>query len=379
RLLRSLKAPREAAGSARPNDPGPAGAKALRARLAASSGRAPQAAILRAEDVSLHAVDLPPASERQRRAALPFALEDRLGEPLEAVHIAMCRTLPDKRVLAAVVRREIMREAVDEGPGGAIRPEQFVLPAPEAPEAGGAWAVLRDGERVLVRVSDGTGFAVSVAGLDHLWQLAGRPRVENHGAPLPDGIAHEPAGAMGDAPDPADRAVDLRQGEFAPPSNLVRPLKAVAAALVCVGLLHLALAWADLRALRGLAAETGAEAAARLAETLPEARLSDDPRLLFRQLTARAASARAESGVIGLLDRASAALLEAPEPVTVDRLVWSASPATLTLEVTAAGLESLQSAEERLRVAGLSVSAGTATAGPSGAQAALTLRPGEGG
>jgi general secretion pathway protein L len=56
------------------------------------------------EDVLLLAVDLPIASRRHRMEALPFAIEDRIAEPLDAVHVAIGAQLSPNRYLAAVVK-----------------------------------------------------------------------------------------------------------------------------------------------------------------------------------------------------------------------------------------------------------------------------------
>ncbi len=345
-------------------------------RLKPPRRRISGAVLLPAEEVVLHLVDLPPTSERQRRTALPFALEEKLAVPLDSVHVALCKRMPDNRVLAAVVARAVMEEAISANPDCALRPEQFSLPTPSVEEGQVRWSALRTGERVLVRVSDGTGFAVSLAALPAIWRSAGQPEVLSLGQALPDNMIWQAISAEALETDATDLAMDLRQGEFRPPSDLARPMRAVALIAACVAALHVALAWADLRAMRRVADALRTDTQALLAETLPDATVFDDPRILARKLAESRDAAHGGSDLIRLLDQASAALLGAAVPLNVDRLVWSADPTTLTLDVTAPDLEGLQSAEEELRLAGLSVSAGTATAGATGAQAALTLRPG---
>jgi len=60
------------------------------------------------ERVLLHHVTIPARSRAAQRQALPFALEERLSEDLEAMHIVPGPRLPDTRLLAAVVAHRDM-------------------------------------------------------------------------------------------------------------------------------------------------------------------------------------------------------------------------------------------------------------------------------
>lgn len=355
-----------------PSESGPRESGATRILRAAMSDRQKAAtAIVPAERVGLMAVPLPLRSERQKRSALPFAVEDSLATPLEQTHVALARDLPDQHVLAMAAACTDMDAWVAAHPGKGLLPELFVLPAPD--EAG-AWNTLRDGERVLVRASDGTGFVIGADMLPHLWAVSGRPRVMNRGAALPDTMIWSAAAPV--PPDPAELKIDLRQGRYRPRRKLGRPVAALAAGVAVVGLLHLALAYADLRAMRGLEAEHRAATTALLAAKVPQATIYDDPQVLYRQLSRT--SARPGGALLPRLDRATGALMAAGVPVNVQRLVWSADAGTLTLQVEAGGLDQLQAAEEALRGAGLEVDSGTATAGNGAARAELTLTGGPG-
>ncbi len=326
--------------------------------------------VLPAETLNLVAVPLPLRSDRQRREALPFAVEEHLAAPLDQTHVAFIRPLPDQRALAVAISRAGMEDALTSHPGQRLIPEVFALPVPEDDAT---WSTLRDGDRVLVRASDGTGFVASAAMLPMLWGQAGRPAVQNHGAALPAGIEcsdHPPID-----PDPAELSTDLRQGAYRPRQNLGRPLAALCAGVVLIGTLHIALAYGDLRAMRGLVLEQRAATTSLLADRIPQATIFDDPQVLYRQLT-RASAGPVDAGPLRLLERASVALVSADDPVDVQRLVWSSDPATLTLQVQARGLDQLQQAEEALRQAGLTVSTGTATAGDGAATADMTLSEG---
>lgn len=337
---------------------------------AVGSDRAARITIVPAELVGLHALSIPVKSQRQRRAALPYAVEDHIAAPLERTHTAYIRALPDERVLAASLSHDLMADLVARAPQSQIWPEQLVLPTPDTPHS---WNALRMGDRVLLRADDGTGFAMRVGMVPAVWATAGRPTVLNRGAePLPDTLVWTFADPV--QPDAAELSVDLRQDRYRPRQNLGRPIAALVAGVALIGGLHLALAYGDLLALRGLAGEQRAATTALLAERVPQATIFDDPQVLYRRLT-RADARAGGSGLLPNLEQASTALLAADVPLTIQRMVWSADPQSLTMQVEATGLDQLQVVEEALRLSGLSVEIGTATAGDGAARADLTIRP----
>ena len=342
-----------------------------RDRLVASLGpaAADRIRIVPAEAVSLFRLDLPIRGSRQRLAALPFALEDRLAGPIDGLHFALCDGAGGPGVLAAVISRDALLAERDAADGQQLVPECLTLPVPAAAETGAMrWAVCREGDRALVRLSDGTGFAAQIGVLSHLWRHAGEPEVTSFGAALPSDMRWSDAEAGAEIPDAATLATDLRQGAFA------RPLRALAAVVALAALAHLGLAYADLRAQRALAEGLRIEAQRLLAERIPEATIYDDPRLLMASLARSGSSGT--GGVLPVFETAADALLASGRSVSLRSLSWSDRSGALTLQVEAARLEDIQRMEEALRGAGLSVTAGTATQAEGAAQAELVLRAG---
>lgn len=348
-----------------------------RDRLVASLGpaAADRIRIVPAEAVSLFRLDLPIRGSRQRLAALPFALEDRLAGPIDGLHFALCDGAGGPGVLAAVISRDALLAERDAADGQQLVPECLTLPVPAAAETGAMrWAVCREGDRALVRLSDGTGFAAQIGVLSHLWRHAGEPEVTSFGAALPSDMRWSDAEAGAEIPDAATLATDLRQGAFAPDRGLARPLRALAAVVALAALAHLGLAYADLRAQRALAEGLRIEAQRLLAERIPEATIYDDPRLLMASLARSGSSGT--GGVLPVFETAADALLASGRSVSLRSLSWSDRSGALTLQVEAARLEDIQRMEEALRGAGLSVTAGTATQAEGAAQAELVLRAG---
>ena len=329
--------------------------------------------VIPAELVGMHVITLPMRSKHQQRAALPFAVEDRLGQSVEDVHMVLCGPAGTSGdVLAAVLSSDLMSLATQSDPARAVVPEQMLLAAPAPQETGPvSWRCYRKADRVLVRVSDGTGFAVRLAMLATLWQIAGKPAVESFGERLPDEIRSTHQETDPPRASPAE-VTDLRQGVFRPDLGLGRPIKWLAAACLVAAVAHLGLAMADLRAQKGLADSLRATAQSALAERLPDTTTETAPSLVQRKLAAQTQPQRG-SEFLPLLNRVSGALLGQSEAVQVRQLSWSGD--TLRLSLEAPDLDALQRAEARLVTDGLVVSSGSATAEAGAARADLTVRP----
>ncbi len=104
-----------------------------------------QVVVIPAEYVALHVVDLPIRSARQQREALPFALEEVVGRPLDQTHFVILDRLPDGQVLAAAVDRAVMDRVLAAEPDRSVIPEHMLLPAD--PQEGGimVWRAFRQG------------------------------------------------------------------------------------------------------------------------------------------------------------------------------------------------------------------------------------------
>ncbi len=287
--------------------------------------------VIPAECVGLHAVSLPMRSARQRMAALPFALEGEIGQGIEGAHMALCGAAgAEGNALAAVVATDVMAQYVARAPAQAVVAEQTLIEAPPSAEDGrDRWRCYRKGDRVLVRASDGTGFAAGADALVALWHLAGQPAVESFGEVLPQeiGAAHRP-----DHPplDPPASLPDLRQGAFQPDLGLTRPLKWLAAACVIAAVGQLGIAAADARAQRDIADDLQGVAQTALEQRLPGATPEAAPALIQRQLAAQN-QPQSGSDFLPLMNRVSTALAGQPDAVQFRQLSWSDDTLRLTL------------------------------------------------
>ncbi|WP_394652783.1 type II secretion system protein GspL, partial [uncultured Sphingomonas sp.] len=83
---------------------GPAGVWTLTGEaLAVSDADGPATVLVPNEAVRLLAVDLPLPTRAKRLAALPFAVEELIAEPIDSVHLALGIELSPKRYLVGVV------------------------------------------------------------------------------------------------------------------------------------------------------------------------------------------------------------------------------------------------------------------------------------
>lgn len=295
----------------------------------------PATLLVPTEQVALLAVDLPLASRAKRIEALPFAVEDRIADPLDSVHLAIGAEIAPKRYLVGVVRHDIMADWVEQaelaGLGhAAIVPDALALPTP----AEGMWAVDLGTTRAVVRAGDGTGFACPAPMLRLAWDAAGKPPCIAYGAPLPADMLMadadlEPAPLAARLRSPA---LDLRQGRWARRagriSNVWRRLGWV---VVLGAAAHTLIAAADTVMLRVIADRRTAEIQA-LAATLGGTPGADIATML------PAGGGGAPQVFLPLLNRLSAALTPLGASFTVRTMAFNAGTLSLDLESAEPGL-----------------------------------------
>lgn len=309
-------------------------------RLIIAEPGGPATVLVPSESVLLLAVDLPLASRAKRLAALPFAVEDRIADPLEAVHIALGAEIAPRRYLVAVVRHAVMSRWIELAQAAALDhaamvPDALALPAPED----GGWSAEAVERRVLVRTSDGTGFAMASALIGQAWEAAGRPPIWNAGAvpigDLPQGP--RPAGGGGLAERLLSPPVDLRQGRYArrgiAGGGWLRRLGWIAAAGIAA---HAVIAAADTVMLRAIAERRAEDTRAIVAQVAPGTSLSGDLRSSVADLLPPPGPAG--SSFVPLVTRASRALAPLSSEVTARAMRFDGSALVLDLDPGQPGL-----------------------------------------
>lgn len=327
--------------------------------------------VVPAEHVALHILDLPIRSARHRHDALPFALEEQVGQSLEQTHFAICDILPDGRILAAVVDTSVMDRMIADAPDKIILPEQMLLSVPVKDPEVAVWSAFRQGDRILVRVSDGTGFVSAASAISDLWRLSGKPRVDSYGAALPGNTAWTDRSAEGSLQASDLERHDLRQGAYRPSLAIGRPLRWLAATVAIAVFAHLALAFADMRAQTAMAKGLRDDAADLLETQFPAFSVDDSPNLLQQQIISQAQPQNGSS-FLPLMNRVSQTWLRDGTRIQINQLSWSEDALKLLIE--APDLEALQQAEASLSADGLTVTSGSATAEAGSARAELVVQ-----
>lgn len=303
-------------------------------RLIIAEPDAPATVLVPSESVLLLAVDLPIANRAKRIAALPFAIEDRIADPIDAVHMALGAEIAPQRYLVAVVRHALMLqwvEAADAAGLGhaAMVPDALALPVPEA----GEWSAEAGDGRVLVRTGDGIGFATSASLIGPAWEAAGQPRIWNCGMTPIGELPQEsrPGGGGGLAERLSSPAIDLRQGAYArravARSSWLKRLGWIAAAGIAA---HTVIAAADTVMLRAIAERRAEDTRAVVAQAAPGTNLSGDLRSSVADLIPPPSTAG--SAFVPLVARTSQALAPISSAVTARAMRFEGKALVLELE-----------------------------------------------
>lgn len=292
-----------------------------------------------AEEVLVLAIDLPLSTRRQRLDALPFAIEDRIADPLTAVHLSLGAEIAPQRHLVGVVHHEVMRRwlAILAAGGlerAALVPDALLLPRP----AEGGWTIRVDAGRALVRSGDGGGFALQAAQLEAAWSAAGRPQCAVERGTLPDAML---AGAEAIAPGGAGGGtlpLDLRQGDYMVPRRSLSGTGRRVAMIAAAGLLaHGAIALADTLVLHGITADKQAQVRLLVATALPGLVAADDDFVGAAAARLQSAGRRTTPDrLLPLLDQISSALAAAG-PVDLRSLSYDRGKNVIAIAINPGG------------------------------------------
>lgn len=328
------------------------------------------------EYAPIFAVDLPLASRKARQEALPFAVEDRLAQPLEAVHAVLGQPMGENRYLASVVERDKLGEWIAQlasagVTAGAIVPDAAALPAPLGPRA---WAVCCDGDRRLIRASDGECFATSADLLATLWNAAGQPPLEQVGAAWPTDLP-EPATSHPELTWIASpNAPDLLQQQQRTASTAWHAPARIAAGIVGVAAVaQIFLLALDASFVAHIADTRRTEVAAKLAQLAPGTPAGPDPGATLASLLPGAGESE-DGHFLPLLSRTSAALQSVAQTMTLQSLAFDEQDGALELKIETSDLARLEAVQTALRQAGLAIEAGAASVADGRAEASVSVK-----
>jgi general secretion pathway protein L len=315
------------------------------------------------EDVALHAARVPVGRNRQRLLrAIPFALEEQLASDIEDLHFAIGKPDGDQYPVAVVERRQmdawakLLREA-------GISAHQWVPETLAVPHAGDGWDLLPDGERVLVRSGDCSGFTCDADTLEVMTTLvAAEERLPAQArvygaAPLVlegvevirDATQVQPLDilARGWSRGPV---IDLLQGAYSRREEwgrLLRPWKATAALLLAGVLLAALSTGVNYYRLTQQQQQLSADIEALYKQTFPNARRIVNPRAQMEQelkrLQRRAGGS--DAGFLGMF-AATASVVRGAQGINVQGASYR--DGRLDLELQADNLQLLDSLKQAL-------------------------------
>lgn len=311
---------------------------------------------------------LPLPTQRQRRAAVGFAIEDQIAAPLEDTHVVIGPELaPGEYLVVAVSHRDMEDWASWTPPGMRLTPDVLGLPVPAA----GFCSVCEAQGRVLARRADGTGYATRAALFEAFWRADGAPQVVLYGGELPEEI---PVGVTRllpqGAPGPA-AAFDLFQGVHArslAPRAWRRRLVAVAVLAVAA---HGAILAGDTIALARAAEAREAALRSAIAARVPGLPPDLPLDVALRRALPPPPAADA-GGFLPLLAEVSQALAPLPG-LTLKSLGYRADDG-LTLVVQAPDLPTLQRMEAALQALPVVATPGAAAIADGTAETTLRVR-----
>ena len=337
----------------------------------AELGLGGKAVPLPGEHALLLRVPLPLATHRQRQAAIGFAVEDLIAEPLDAVHVAIGPPLGPGDYLAVIVRHSVMAEWAmrAKAAGASLVPDMLGLPVPQE----GHVSVREIAGRVLVRRADGTGYAAPLATFEVVWGIDGSPRIVLFGGRLPD---HLPVSAVGLMPaePPEAASMDLLQGAYAPAAGSRARLASRLGLVAALALLaHGAILGAETFALNRIADDRERTLRTALAARLPDLP-ADAPLELALRRALPASPDRADTRFLPLFAQVAGVLAPLSGEVALRNLSYGATEARLAILVEAAALAPLQEIETALGAAGLIVAAGVATTGDGAAEVRFVIQ-----
>lgn len=144
----------------------------------AGEGTAVASLLIPGEWVTIVPVELHARTTRERLRALPFAMEDKLAEPIENVHSAL---LSD--TLAIAVSRERLELVVDHAAQQGWRVTVIQPDFLSVPLIDGGPAAVQEGERLLVRLEENQGFSCELPLAEQIMaRLAHKPRLHREPA-----------------------------------------------------------------------------------------------------------------------------------------------------------------------------------------------------
>jgi general secretion pathway protein L len=375
--------------------------------------------LVSATDVMLAEPELPPGSGAKLARAVPFALEEQLTEDIDNLHFAVGRRGAGTTTPAAVVSSELLRGWIAALNAAGLNPGAMYVDVSLLPENPGQTILWIEDSRLSVRRAGQPPFTVEVSPIEEALAIAG---VISDPHPPAD---HEPAAAEGHAgpkprtpesallfatqedwakvqdsfdklverfaslkvqllPEgplvwlarelPGTHAINLLQGEFAPPENYGSQWRRWrVAAFLGLGLLgtHIAAEALSLHQAKKQSAELQSNIDQIFASTLPGERPVDARRQMQARLSQIRGSAAGPEYFLRTLQSLSDAIAARPH-TSIDALSYRES--TLDLKITAPSVDDLAQLSQAMQSHGSIAEIQSSTPAGTGIEGRVQIR-----
>lgn len=317
-------------------------------------------ALAPAEAVAWHRVDLPARRLAEQRQAVPYALEDRLAQPVEQLHFAL-GVRDGGQVEVVVVAKDTLRQWLVRLESLSLSADRLVVDAHLLPRTPNGIHAARVDDRVLA-ATDSVAMAMPAADWPawrgllpamSVHRLDSNGRFDEDESATPQTL--DRTGFLRYAASRLDTATDLLQGEFAPrqrdagQKRLWRWVAILAGLAVTLSLLDAAVGVLVERHRRDA---LRAQMADVFREVMPGARMTADPGAQLAAELERGRRGGDAGGLLGSLARIAPILTQGSR-YRLESLDYRFG--ALELDVVAADVASLDALRETLAANGLSV------------------------
>jgi general secretion pathway protein L len=254
-------------------------------------------AVVTADQVSWLSISLPEKLGRDANQIIAYALEDKLLEPLEAIHYVVGKSADSSATPAIAIGRTRLQEILDVVSASGRRLDRLFSEMQLAPSSAEQWAVCRFGDTAFLRAGASLGLAVDWTGKappDALVLAIARARarsdlperivVATSAESMPNldawsavlGVPVTASGSFDPLVASTAEANNLLTGIFAPPGKaafIARYLRLSAAALLLAGIGHTLLSLADWAWLAHQATTLREEATTIYREAVPDSKV----------------------------------------------------------------------------------------------------------
>lgn len=307
-------------------------------------------AVVTADQVSWLSICLPAKLGRDANQIIAYALEDKILEPLEAMHFIIGKADDPNATPAIVIKKTRLREILDAASAAGRRIDRLYTEMQLAPAKEGQWTVCRFDDTAFLRIGAHLGLAIdwtSAAPPDSLLLAVARARSRGDlpervvvaapaelipdleawsaalGLPVTTSVGFDPLVAA------TTGANNLLTGAFAPPGEkgfVLRYLRLSAIALLLAGIGHTLLSLGDWAWLAHQAASLNDEAVAIYREAVPDSKAPLlNPGLQLRREAAAVLRERGRLGDGEMLTMLSLLGSELPPGATLRRLQFDRS------------------------------------------------------